>query len=399
MILGGRMRVAIVHDYLTVFGGAERVLDQIITCFPDADLFSLIERVPEEQRAFLHGKAVKTSFLQKLPRVERYYRKLLPLMPFAIERFDLRGYDVVISSSYAVAKGVLTSDDQLHVVYLQARNLKYAYEDRWFYSGGPVRHFVEDFMLSPLRVWDGIASRRADVTIANSQFVRRWHKKMHGVDADVIYPPVDVSLFTKAFSRDKSDYYIVTARLEPYKRIDLVVEAFARMGRPLVVIGDGTEMARLRALAKDNIEFAGYCKSAEIAQRTAKARAFLFPSREDFGIAPLEAQACGTPVIALSRGAASETVRALDIAERPSGLYFHEQSVEAIIAAVEEFERRRGEIAPEDCRDNAARFAADRFRAEFRERVLQAYDQWRREHFPGAHPVIRGERRPPRAQS
>lgn len=290
------MKVAIVHDWFAVYGGAERVLEQLIKCFPQAELYTTVDFIPAAQRDFIQGRPIHTSFLQSIPFISKVYKLCLPLMPTAIERFDLRAYDLVISCSFAVAKGVLTHADQLHVCYLQARNLKYAYEDRFLYQGNAVVRLLQDLQLSRIRVWDSIASKRPDVTVANSQYVRHWHRKRHAIECEVIYPPVDLRRFSFDPTIERDDYYITTSRLEPYKRIDLIVDACTRLGVPLVVIGSGSEMARLKKSAGQNVRFLGYQKGDVIEKMTARAKAFIFASCEDFGIAPLEAQACGTPV-------------------------------------------------------------------------------------------------------
>lgn len=362
------MRVAVVHDWLVTYGGAERVLEQVLDLYPEADLLTLLDCVPASQRSFIRGRSPSTSFLQHVPGLARNYQKLLPLMPAAIERFDLEKYDLVISLSFAVAKGVLTTPDQLHICYLQARNLKYAYEDRRYYRSGSVIRLVQDIQLSRLRVWDSVASRRPDITIANSQFVRRWHMHRHGVAAEVIYPPVDTAHYAEHFRAKKDDYFVTVGRLEPYKRMDLVIEAFNRLGRKLIVIGAGTQGTSLKGLAKPNIEFLGYCTPDVIADSLAGARAFVFASGEDFGIAPLEAQACGTPVVAYQRGGAAETIRGLTD-DDPTGLLFEHQTVEGVMDAVHLLDAEQHRIAPEACRSNALRFTPERFRREFAEFV------------------------------
>jgi glycosyltransferase involved in cell wall biosynthesis len=357
------MRVAIVHDWLVTYGGAERVLEQMLATFPSAQLFSLFCRFPSHQRGFLDGREVRTSFLQHIPFIERTYRGLLPLMPAAIERFDFSGFDLVLSSSAAIARGVLTTPEQLHICYLHARNLKYAYEDRSSYAGGRLRRLVEDLFLTRIRMWDSVAARRPDRTIANSRYVSAWYQHRHGVTTDVIYPPVDTELFARFYRETKDDYFVTVGRLEPYKRMDLVVQAFNDLGTKLIVVGEGTQLAPLRRLAKSNVEFAGYCGAERVADLVSRARAFVFASREDFGIAPLEAQASGTPVIAFGRGGVPETVAGLDAAA-PTGVFFSSQTVESLREGIQEFECSGRRITAEACRQNAQRFAPQRFREE-----------------------------------
>ena len=366
------MRTAIVYDWLVTYGGAERVLEEVLSLYPAADLYSLVDFLPPSQRSFLQRRPVQVSFLQHLPWAATKYRQYLPLMPAAVERFDLSGYELVISLSHAVAKGVITSPDQLHICYLQARNLKYAYDDRHLYPGGRARKLLEDLLLSKVRVWDSVASKRPDITIANSQFVSNWHQHRHGIPSTVIYPPVDTSLFGGSFQATKADHYVTVGRLEPYKRTDLIVEAFADLGLPLMVIGSGTQLKPLRAIAGPRTEFLGYQAKAEVARVIASAKAFVFASREDFGIAPLEAQACGTPVIAYGRGGALETIRGLDDPE-PTGMFFEDQTVAALIDSVERFEREGGIIDPAACQQNVLRFRPERFRDEFRAFVSERW--------------------------
>ena len=358
------MKVAVVNDWLMKYGGAERVLTQMLMCYPDADIFSLVDFLPQEQREYIFNKPVRTSFIQHLPFARTKYRKYLPLMPMAIEQFQFHEYDLVISSSHAVAKGVITTPDQFHVCYLQARNLKYAYEDRIFYPTRSLLRHVEDYFLTKLRVWDSVASRRPDLTIANSGYVRDWQKRRHGIEATVIFPPVETDLFVKSYSEAKENYYITVGRLEPYKRFDVVVQGFTKLGKRLVVVGSGTEEARLRALAGNNVQFVGYRSAEEVAGLLTRARAFVYSGCEDFGIVFVEAQACGTPVITLGKGGALENVCG-PRARHPTGLFFEEQHADSLAAAVETFERTSDAIRPEACRDNALRFSSARFRAEF----------------------------------
>ena len=252
-------RIAIVHEWLVRYvGGYERVLANFHEMFPNADHFALVHDPEGFRDSSLENLDVRTSFIQVLPRSIKNYRLYLPLMPLAVERFDLSDYDIVISSSHAVAKGVITSPDQLHICYLQARNLKYAYEDRFFYPRKTVSGFAQDFFLSKIRVWDGVASKRPDFTISNSRYVSDWHLHRHGIRSAVIHPPVDVGHFSKHFQTDKDEYYVTVGRLEPYKRVDLMVKAFDLLGLRLVVVGSGTMSGTLERMAQDNIEFVGH---------------------------------------------------------------------------------------------------------------------------------------------
>ncbi|PLZ04268.1 glycosyl transferase family 1 [Burkholderia sp. WAC0059] len=365
-------RVAVVHDWLVTYAGAERVLEQIIACFPDADLFALVDFV--EDRAFLRGKRATTSFIQRLPAARRRYRAYLPLMPLAIEQLDLSGYDIVISSSHAVAKGVLTGPDQVHLSYVHSP-IRYAWDLQHQYlresklTHGP-KSMLARLILHYIRNWDVRTANSVDQFIANSAFIARRIRKVYQRDAAIVFPPVDIDGF--ALQTQKEDFYLTASRLVPYKKIDLIVEAFARTpSRRLVVIGDGPDMEKVRAKAAPNVEIMGYQAFSVLRDRMRRAKAFVFAAEEDFGISVVEAQACGTPVIAYGKGGALETVRD-ETQARPTGLFFREQSVESMLAAIDAFERDPGRFRPEDCRANAERFSVASFRERFLAQVRQA---------------------------
>ncbi len=363
------MRIAIVHDWLVTYAGAERVLEQILLLYPEADLYAVCDFVPEAERAFLQGRTPRTTFIQRLPWARRKYRAYLPLMPLAIEQLDLSGYDLVISSSHAVAKGVLTGPDQLHLSYVHSP-LRYAWDLQHQYLREArltrgLKSWLARWLLHKLRIWDQRTVHGVDHFAGNSHYIKRRIRKAYGRDAGVVYPPVAVDSF--ALQRAKLDFYLAASRMVPYKCMELIVRAFARMpSRKLVVIGDGPERKAIAAAAQGhaNIELRGRVEDAELAAAMGAARAFVFAAEEDFGIAPLEAQACGTPVIAYGRGGVHETVRGLDTAQ-PTGVFFDEQTEEALIAAVERFEREGHVITPQACRANAERFSPERFRREF----------------------------------
>ena len=365
------MRTAIIHDWLVTYAGAERVLAQILDLFPEADLYSLVDFLPEEDRSCLRGRRPRTSFIQGLPGARRHYRHYLPLMPLAVEQFDISGYDLVLSSSYAVAKGVLTGPDQLHlcVCYSPMRyawDLQHQYLRETGLDHG-VKGAVARWMLHRMRIWDYRTASGVDGFIAISDFIARRIWKVYRRESTVIYPPVDVEGFTPEGPRE--DFYVTASRMVPYKRIDLLVRSFAAMPtRQLVVIGDGPEAGRIRAHAAPNVRFLGEQPFAALRDHLRRARAFVFAAEEDFGIAPLEAQACGAPVVAFGRGGAVETIRGLEDHE-PTGVFFPEQSEASVIAAVELFEREQKRITAGACRNNAMRFAPDRFRRELRNHV------------------------------
>ena len=360
------MRTAIVHEWLPVYGGAERVLEQLIHVYPEADLFSLFDFLPEDQRHFLQGKAVTTSFLQGMPFARSKYRYYLPLLPLAIEQFDLTGYDVVVSQSYGVAKAVLTSAQQLHISYV-CTPVRYAW-DLYF------QYLREANLEKGLRLkfvmYDVATANRVDVYVANSRYVARRIRKIYRRDAHVIYPPVDTEGF--ALETHKEDFYFTVSRMVPYKKIDLIVEAFSRMpDKQLVVIGEGPEFAKIRSKAGPNVKLMGYQPFSVVKEHMAHARAFVFAAEEDFGIVPVEAQACGTPVIAFGRGGATETV-----VQGETGLFFMEQTPDALMTAVETFESGALEFSPERIRRHAEQFSQARFRKEMSDLVASEWESF-----------------------
>jgi glycosyltransferase involved in cell wall biosynthesis len=373
------VKTAIVHDWLTTYAGAERVLEQMLQVYPDADLFSLIDYLPEGERAFLGARPVRTSFLQRIPGMRSHYRRWLALMPLAVEQFDVSGYDLVLSSSYAVAKGVLTGPDQLHLCMCYsppryAWDLQHQYLRETGLDRG-LKGWLARWILHRLRLWDVRTANGVDGFMAISHFIERRIWKTYRRESAVIYPPVDVEAFTPGGPRE--DFYVTASRMVPYKRIDLIVKAFGAMpGRELVVIGDGPEAVRIRAGAGPNVRFLGRQPFEVLRDHLRRARGFVFAAEEDFGIAPLEAQACGTPVIAYGRGGVLETVMGLEAAA-PTGVLFGEQSVASIVAAVESLERESARITPDACRANALRFAPERFRRELREYVADQLERYR----------------------
>ncbi|MDE2076547.1 MAG: glycosyltransferase family 4 protein [Burkholderiales bacterium] len=359
-------RVALVHDWLVVYAGAEKVLEQMLEIWPEADVFALVDFVPEKDRAFLKGKKVITTFIQKLPFARTKYRAYLPVMPLAIEQLDLSGYDLVVSSSHAVAKGVLTSPSQVHVSYVHSP-IRYAWDLQHQYlreSGltKGFKSFMARALLHYIRLWDLRTANGVDVMVANSKFVGKRIRKVYGRDAEVVYPPVDTTHFT--LRPDKEEFYLTASRMVPYKMIPAIVEAFALMpDKKLVVIGDGPEMARIRAVAGSNVQILGHQPFATLKDHMQRAKAFVFAAEEDFGITPVEAQACGTPVIAYGRGGALETVRGLGVVDaQATGAFFYEQTPEAIAQAVRQFDEQARSISAIDCRANAEKFSIDNFK-------------------------------------
>jgi glycosyltransferase involved in cell wall biosynthesis len=358
------MKVALVHDWLTGMRGGERCLDVFCELYPDADLYTLLH-VPGSVEPLIERRRVVTSFIQRLPDAARAYRRYLPLFPLAVSRFDLRGYDLVLSSSHAVAKSVRAPAGTLHVCYCftPMRYVWDLYDDYFGESAGPLTRAVMPPVAAALRRWDRRTAARVGRFVAISGFVADRIRRAYGRSADVIYPPVDVARFR--IEENPEDYYLVVSALTPYKRVDLAVEAAARLGRRLLVVGTGPEERRLRALARPGVRFLGWRDDAEVADLYARCRALLFPGVEDFGITPLEAMASGRPVIALGQGGALETVVPPGTASPPTGLFFERQTVDDIVRAIRDFERDPGRFEPKALRRRAEAFD----RPVFKERI------------------------------
>ncbi|MBU9813425.1 glycosyltransferase family 4 protein [Rahnella sp. C60] len=363
--------VGIVADWLVTFAGSEKVIAEFIKLYPDADVYSVVDFLSDESRKKFYGKEATTSFIQRLPFAKKKYQQYLPLMPLAIEQLDVTGHDIVLSSSHAVAKGVLTGPDQLHISYVHSP-IRYAWDFQHQYlreSGlnKGLKGKLARWFLHKIRMWDYRTANGVDHFIANSQFIARRIKKVYGRDADVIYPPVDVDRFT--LQENKEDFYFTASRMVPYKRIDLIVEAFSKMpDKKLVVIGDGSEMAKIKSRAGSNIEILGYQPDDVMQDYMRRTRAFVFAAEEDFGITPVEAQASGTPVIAFGKGGVLETIR--PYGERnATGMFFSEQTAESLIKAVRHFDTIKDTILPQDCRENALKFSAQRFHDELDEYI------------------------------
>jgi len=373
------MKVAIVHEWLVTFAGSEQVLARIASLFPEADIFSVVDHLSDEDRTHLGGKRTKTTFIQRIPGSRTHYRSYLPLMPLAIEQLDLSKYDVIISSSHAVAKGVLTGPDQLHISYIHSP-IRYAWDLQHQYlreskiGWGPKGWLVR-WLLHKVRIWDYRTAAGVDHFIANSHFIGRRVHKVYGRQSDVIYPPVDVDAFE--FCENKGDFYLAASRLVPYKRMDLIVKAFSRMpDRKLVVIGDGPEMSKIRSLSTPNVALLGYQPFSALKNHMQRAKAFVFAAEEDFGIIPVEAQACGTPVIAFGKGGSLETVLGAGNPQSTTGLWFAEQTPESIIDAVNRFECMPEPISPAACRRHAEKFSVERFQRQFRDYVDQRWSEF-----------------------
>jgi glycosyltransferase involved in cell wall biosynthesis len=366
------MRVAIVHEWLVTYAGSEKVLRAMLSIFPEADLYCLVDALPADRRDWLAGHRLQTSFLQRMPGVGRYYRYLLPLMPFAVEQFDLSSYDVVISNSHAVAKGVLTAGDQLHICYCYTP-MRYAWELQHQYLAeahldAGLKSLVARWMLHKSRLWDLRTSNSVDQFVACSHYIARRIQKAYRRDSVVIYPNVAVNDF--ALCEAKSDYYVTCSRMVPYKKINLIVETFASMPkRKLIVIGDGPQYNELLALASPNVTLLGSQPHNVLVHHLQHAKAFIFAAEEDFGIAPIEAQACGTPVLAYGKGGATETV-----IDGVTGYLFDEQTPESISKVVDRFERSADRFRPSDIRKHACTFSEAVFKEKFYDLVMGQYE-------------------------
>jgi glycosyltransferase involved in cell wall biosynthesis len=367
------MKIALVCDWLVTYAGSERFLGEMIHCFPTADIFAVVDFLPAAERHFLQNKPVKTTFIQKLPFAKKHYRNYLPLMPLAIEQLDVSAYDLIISSSHAVAKGVITGPDQVHISYVHSP-MRYAWDLQHQYlreSGldKGLKSLIVKYLLHKLRLWDMRTANGVDHFIANSKFIARRIWKTYRREASVIYPPLNHDIFTP--HAEKENFYLAASRLVPYKKMDLIVESFAQMpDKKLVVIGDGPDFAKVKSKVKSNIEMLGFQPDVKLVSYMQRAKALIFAAEEDFGLVPLEAQACGTPVIAFGKGGALETVRGLDQSE-PTGIFFKEQTIESICTAVRDFETECSNFTLENCVKNAAKFSPVQFREKFKQYVKE----------------------------
>ncbi|MCB8877642.1 glycosyltransferase family 4 protein [Acidisoma silvae] len=367
------MKVALVHEWFNTWAGSEKVLEVILSLFPEADIFSLIEVLPDKDRTVITKGRVKTTFLQRIPYIRHIYRDMLPLMPIAIEQLDMSGYDLIISNSHAVAKGVITGPDQLHICYcyspmryawdLQAQYLRESRLERG------IRSALARYFLHKIRVWDQQSAQHVDHFISCSHYIARRVWKAYRRESEVVYPNVETDIFTIG-DEAREDFYFASSRMVPYKKMHLIVQAFAKMPhRRLVMIGTGPQFNRIRKLATPNVTLLGYQEFPVLLSHLRRARAFIFAAEEDFGIAPIEAQACGTPVLAFGRGGATET-----IIDGETGMYFYEQTPEAIMAAVDAFEARETPFDPDVVRRNALRFSTQNFKADFARLIWSHWD-------------------------
>ncbi|MBD3321005.1 MAG: glycosyltransferase [Chitinivibrionales bacterium] len=366
------MKSAIIHEWLVTVAGAESVLQSIHSLYP-GDIFALFHDPEGIKNTRWQDVTVTASMLQHMPWAAKHHRIYLPLFPMAVEQFDLREYKLILSSSYAVCKGILNSSDQLHICYCHSP-MRYVWDLTFEYleTAGldkGLKSFLVRLIFHYIRMWDAISSKRVNHFIANSKYIANRIRKCYNRDATVIYPPVDVDRFRISDRRD--NYFITISRLVPYKRIDLIIRAFNELELPLVIIGDGPSKKQLMKISKKNISFLGHLPSPQLDEHLRNARAFVFSAEEDFGIVNVEAQASGIPVIAYGRGGALETV-----VEGQTGIFFYNQNYWSIVSAIKKFLKNEDTFEPLIIRKNAEKFPRSRFEREFRAFVDNAWEQF-----------------------
>ncbi|MEI9477001.1 MAG: glycosyltransferase [Deltaproteobacteria bacterium] len=364
------MKVAIVHDWLTGMRGGEKVLEALCEIFPQAHLYTLLHH-PGTVSSTIEKLPIHTSFIQNIPLSKKGYRRYLPLFPMAIERFDLKGYDLILSCSHCVAKGIIPPPDALHISYLLTP-MRYAWDMYGEYFGAKSSKIIPIF-IHYLRMWDVTSSQRVDYFLAISKHVQGRIRKFYRREAEVIYPPVDIHRFKPGTK--KGDFFLIVSSLVPYKAVDLAVEAFNRLGYPLRIIGSGPEERRLRTMARSNVAFLGWQPDEVVAEAYSMCRALIFPGEEDFGIVPVEAMASGRPVIAYGRGGTLETIILSDhqgesVGEAPTGLFFYERHVDSLIDAVELFIKVEEDFDPAAIRDHSLRWDREIFKEKIKEYIL-----------------------------
>ncbi len=387
------MKIAIIHDWLTGMRGGEKVLEVFCEIFPEADIFTLIHINGSVSRT-IESRNIQTSFLQKVPLAKKYYRSFLPFFPLAIEGFDMSAYDVLLSSSHCVAKGVLTPPSAVHICYCHTP-MRYIWNYYFTYFGNNTKGLCSRFLMPViahyLRMWDVTSSNRVDYFIANSYNVANRIKKYYKRPAEVIHPPVDCSFYTPSNTHKEGDYYLIVSAFAPYKRIDIAVDAFERLGLPLIVIGGGQDEERIRGMTKKHVQCIGWQYNESLKKYYRECRALIFPGEEDFGIVPLEAHACGKPVIAFAKGGVLETVNGVyprsgftretmpEYHTVPTGVFFTNQTAESLIEAVRFFEHHKNLFDPSSIRKHAESFDRSLFKERFKQYVERIiYDKERR---------------------
>lgn len=370
------MKVAIIQEWLVTIGGSDKVVKAIADVFPDADIYTLVAKKEVCDELGINWNKIHTSFIQKMPLATKKHRAYLPLFPFAIEQFDLRGYDVIISSSHCVAKGVLTKADQLHICYCHSP-IRYVWdmyneylEEANLTKG--LKGWLVRYLLHRIRKWDMLSSFRVDYYISNSDYVGQRIKETYRRESTTIHPNIDITNFE--YCGQKENFYLASSRLVSYKKIDIIIEAFNRMPeKKLIVIGGGPNLKKYKEIAKENVTVMGYQPFNILKEKMQKAKAFIFAADEDFGMIPIEAEACGTPVIAYGHGGSLETV-----SEGRTGLFFQEQTPESIMKAITDFEALGNTpFNYETCRKWAESFSEERFKKEIKEFVDSKYKEFK----------------------
>ncbi|MBQ4801395.1 glycosyltransferase family 4 protein [Aquimarina sp. MMG015] len=378
------MKKALIHDWYTQYRGGERCVASITDIWKDFDYYTLVNTLSEDEKQFVFkGVEPTTSFIQRLPFGKKKYRSYLPLFPLAIEQFDLSDYELIISSSSCVAKGVITNHNQLHICYMHSP-VRYAWDlyHQYLKESGlnrGLKGFAAKYFLHRLRIWDVATVNRPDFYIANSKYVANRIRKIYNKEAKVIYPPVETTKFE--ISSETSNYYVTCSSLVPYKKIDLIAKAFSNTDKRLIIIGDGPDYKKIKKISKPNIEMKGYLSTKDKKDVLKKARAFVFAAEEDFGIAPIEAQACGVPVIAFAKGGVLETIKGCfitdNVIEGNTGVFFKEQTIDSLLGAIEFFERHERSFDKQTIRKQAELFSKERFEKEFKKTIEKLYDRWR----------------------
>jgi len=366
--LGG-LKVALIHDWLVSYGGAERVVEELAALFPDAPIFTSVYDEKSMGKIFPASR-IRSSYMQRIPGSKKFYRKMLSLMPRAFEEFDLSQYNLVLSSSSSCAKGVLTSSSTLHISYVHSP-MRYAWDlyPEYLARAGALTRFAMRRQIPRIRQWDALSGQRADKLLANSCEVARRIKKVYGREATVLHPPVLTDFFTPKTDPERSDdYYLVVSRLVPYKRIDLAIEACKHLGRKLIVIGDGPQERELKRLSGPTIRFTGRISDREIREYYRGCRAFLFPGFEDFGMTPVESQACGRPVVAYGKGGVLDSV-----IPGKTGIFFEQQTADSLMEGIKNLEEH--DWSSKDIRSHALIFSRDSFHTKLKSFINESLQQ------------------------
>ena len=371
-----KLKVALIHDWLVGKFGAENVFAEIIKIFPNSEIFTLIDVIPNNKREFIAGKKVHQSFIAKLPFAKNHFRKYLGLMPIAIEQFDFADFDLIISSSTAVAKGVIPKPNQLHICYINSP-IRYAWDlEHQYIKESNIKGLKKLYVkntLHKIRNWDVISSNRVDYFIADSSWIQSRVKKYYRRESEILNPNVDIEYFSKDYLKaKKQDYFFTIARHVPYKKIDIIIRAFNQMpDKKLIIGGSGEETERLKQIANNNIEFTGFLDQEKLRQYLQEASAFIYAALEDFGIVMAESLAAGTPVIAYGVGGSCDIIADFDKYKTPTGILFNQQNETSLIEAVEKFTQNKTKFHAKDCYSSVTHLSAENFRKKFEEIVLK----------------------------